>query len=80
MKMNRKPGGEFWQHVRKYLTVHLTKIRGLSPRTVDVYRQSIAAYCSFLKEKSGTAFSKVSFEHLTRDSIMKFIRWLREEK
>ena len=37
-------------------------------------------YCSFLKEKNGTEFSRVSFEHVTRDSVMKFIYWLRDEK
>jgi len=71
---------QFWQYVRDYLTVNLPKIRSLSPKTVDSYRQSIATYCSFLKEKSGTAFSHVSFEQITRDSVINFIRWLREEK
>jgi integrase/recombinase XerD len=80
MTGNRKPGDQFWQHVRNYLTVNLPRIRGLSPRTADSYRQSIAMYCSFLKEKGGTEFSKVSFEHVTRDSVIKFIRWLRDER
>jgi integrase/recombinase XerD len=80
MTRNRKPGDQFWQHVRNYLTVYLPRIRGLSPRTVDSYRQSIAMYCSFLKEKSATEFSRVSFEHVTRDSVVKFIRWLRDER
>jgi site-specific recombinase XerD len=66
--------------VRDYLTVNLPKIRGLSPRTVDSYRQSIATYCSFLKEKSGTEFSRMSFERFTRDSVVKFIRWLHDER
>lgn len=80
MTRNRKAADQFWQHVRNYLTVNLPKIRGLSPRTVDSYRQSIATYCSFMKEKNGTEFSKLSFEHVTRDSAVKFIRWLRDER
>jgi len=80
MKGNRKSGRQFWQYVRDYLTVNLPRIRCLSPRTVDSYRQSIALYCLFLKEQSGIEFSNVSFQHLTRDSVAKFIQWLRKER
>jgi site-specific recombinase XerD len=34
-------------------------------------------YCSFLKEHNGTDFSKISFDHVTRASVMEFVRWLR---
>ena len=34
-------------------------------------------YCNFLKEQIGIKFSVVSFDHITRDSIMQFIQWLR---
>ncbi len=80
MTRNRKPGQQFWQYVRNYLTVHLPRIRCLSPRTVDTYRQSIAMYCSFLKDQSRIEFSKVSFENVTRDSVLKFIQWLRDKR
>jgi len=80
MARNKKQGDQFWQHVRNYLTIYLPRIRDLSPRTVDSYRQSTAMYCSFLKEKSGIAFSQVSFDNVNRDSVVKFIRWLHEEK
>jgi len=77
MTRNRSSGQEFWKYVRNYLTVYLPRIRCLSPRTIDSYRQSISMYCTFLKEQSSLEFSKVSFEHVTRDSVIKFIRWLR---
>lgn len=80
MTRNRKPGQQFWQYVRDYLTVNLPRIRCLSPRTVDSYRQSIAIYCLFLKEQSGIEFSRVSFEHVTRNSVVRFIQWLRDER
>ncbi|MEW6365210.1 MAG: site-specific integrase [Acidobacteriota bacterium] len=69
---------ELWKYVRRYLTMYLPKIRGLSPRTVESYRQSIAMYCLFLKEASRISFAKTSFDHVTRDSVMKFIQSLRE--
>ena len=77
MTGNNTSGKEFWKCIRNYLTLYLPKIRCLSPRTIDSYRQSITLYCSFLKDQSNLNFSKVSFEHITRDSVMKFIQWLR---
>jgi len=66
-----------WKHVRRYLTVYLPRIRGLSPRTVESYRQSIGMYCRFLKEASRISFANISFDHVERDSVMNFIQSLR---
>lgn len=77
MSSNSESGQELWKYVRSYLTVYLPRIRGLSPKTLDSYRQSISMYCLFLKEESGIAFSQTSFDHVTRDSVMKFIQSLR---
>lgn len=77
MTKNNTSEKEFWKYIRSYLTIYLLKIRCLSPRTIDSYRQSITLYCSFLKEQDNLDFSKVSFEHITRDSVLKFIQWLR---
>jgi len=76
MAGNNTSEKEFWKYIRNYLTVYLPKIRCLSPKTIDSYRQSITLYCSFLKEQDNLDFSKVSFEHITRDSVLKFIHWL----
>ena len=80
--MNKKKGSPdpFWQYVRNYLTVNLMKIRGLSRRTVDSYRQSLSMYCTFLKEKRGVEFSQASFELLTQESVTEFVTWLRTKK
>ncbi|MCF6334170.1 MAG: site-specific integrase [Spirochaetales bacterium] len=78
MAVNNTSEKEFWKYIRNYLTVYLPKIRCLSPKTIDSYRQSITLYCSFLKEKSNIDFSKVSFENITRDSVLNFIHWLHD--
>lgn len=77
MRTNRKNGKEFWQYVRDYLTVYLPKIRSLSTKTIDSYTQSLAAFCSFLSEENRIKLSGVTFEHVTRESIKKFIQTLR---
>lgn len=73
------PKGEqlLWRYLRSYLTVYLPRIRGLSPNTVNSYRQSISLYCLFLKEERNVGFSESSFDHVTRESVSGFIESLR---
>jgi len=78
--MRRSKTGEdqlLWKYIRSYLTVHLPRIRGLSPNTISSYRQSISLYCLFLKEERGIGFSKASFDHVSRESVSGFIQSLR---
>ena len=78
MDKSRGSGHELWKYVRSYLTVYLPRIRNLSPRTVESYRESILMYCLFLKEASRIDFAKTSFDHVTRNSVMEFVQWLRK--
>ena len=77
MRGSEPSGQELWKYVRSYLTVYLPRIRGLSPKTIDSYRQSMSMYCSFLKEHNGIDFSKISFDHLRRESVVEFVHRLR---
>jgi integrase/recombinase XerD len=78
MDKHSRSSQELWKYVRSYLTVYLPRIRGLSPRTVESYRESISMYCLFLKEDSRIDFSKLCFDHVTRDSVLKFVQSLRK--
>ncbi len=78
MDKNSKSAQELWKYVRSYLTVYLPRIRGLSPRTIESYRESISMYFLFLKQANRLDFSKISFDHVTRDSVMKFVQSLHD--
>ena len=78
MTKNSTSGLQFWKCVREYLTVHLTKIRCCSAHTVDSYRRSIGMYCDFLEAQHRIKFANVSWDHFTRDSVIKYIQWLRQ--
>ena len=78
MTGNSTSGQQFWKCVREYLTVHLPKIRCCSVHTVDSYRRSIGRYCEFLKAQHRIKFANVSWDHFTRDSVIKYIQWLRQ--
>ena len=78
MTGNSAPGQQFWKYVREYLTVQLPKIRCCSVHTVDSYRRSIGMYCDFLKAQHRIKFANVSWDHFARDSVIKYIQWLRQ--
>ena len=78
MTGNSMHGQQFWKCVRDYLTVHLPKIRCCSVHTVASYRQSIGMYCEFVKARHRIKFANVCWDHFTRDSIIKYVQWLRE--
>ena len=78
MTGNSAPGQQFWKYVREYLTVHLPKIRCCSVHTVDSYRRSIGMYCEFLEAQHRIKFANVSWDHFARDSVIKYIHWLRQ--
>ena len=67
---------QFWRLVRDYLTVHMPRIRGLSAHTVASYGQSIRSFCVFLEEHHEIKFSNISFDHLSRESVTRYIQWL----
>ena len=78
MTANSSQGQQFWKCVREYLTVHLPKIRCCSVHTVDSYRRSIGMYCEFLKAQHRIKFANVSWDHFARDSVIKYLQWLRQ--
>lgn len=78
MAKNSPSGQHFWKCVRDYLTVHLPKIRCCSVHTVESYRRSIGMYCEFLKAQHRIKFANVSWDHFTRDAVIKYLQWLRE--
>lgn len=80
MNNRKKHDQVFWKFVRSYLIVYMPKIRCLSPKTIESYSQSISQYCLFLKERFKIEFSKVTFEHITRESVKEFIQWLCVER
>jgi len=77
MDRSNQSSQALWKQVRQYLTVYLPKVRGMSPRTIESYRESIAMYCRCLKETGGISFADISFDDVTRDSVMNFIQSLR---
>jgi integrase/recombinase XerD len=77
MDKHKRTGQEPWRYIRSYLTVYLPKIRGLSANTVESYKRSTAMYCLFLKEQHGVGLSKMSFDDVTRDSVMESVQSLR---
>lgn len=58
----------------------MPKVRCLSHKTIESYSQSISMFCIFLKERRKIKFSEVTFDHISRISVIEFVQWLSDER
>jgi len=79
-KNKRKNDPDFWSYARSFLHEYMPKVRNLSMKSVDTYKQSLNCYLGFLQTSCGNERRDVSFESFSRDNLKKFITWMREEK
>lgn len=80
MKSKRKFEPDFWKYARSYLHEYMPKVRNLSEKSVETYKQSLNCYLSFLKEELSTERPDVTFESFTRSNLKLFITWMGEKK
>lgn len=74
----RKSDGtaDFWGMARSYLHVYCKKVRGLSPKTVDTYREALECYLAFLSDEKGVERSSVSFDCFERELLREWLSWM----
>lgn len=80
MKYKKRNDPDFWWMARSFLHDYMTVIRNLSDKSVNAYKQSLYSYLDFLKESLGIEKPNVTFECFNRNSIKKYISWMKDEK
>lgn len=55
--------------VSGYLDQHLVRVRGLSPRTQEVYADSLLLFLQYASKEKGTAPDRLLFSDLGRELI-----------
>jgi site-specific recombinase XerD len=68
----------FFSKTREYLDNYLTVQRGKSPHTVNSYRDALTVFRRYVHEEKGLSIMKFHFEDCTRDLILDFIAYLKQ--
>jgi len=80
MKNKKMKAPDFWKMARSYLHTYMPSVQSRSDKSVAAYRDSLNKYLSFLKEKYSVENEAVTFECFSRDYLIAFIVWMKEEK
>lgn len=71
---------EFAKHLSRFLGIYLPHDRNVSPNTIASYRDTFVSFLTYLKENKHIKAEKITFEVLSRDNVVDYLRWLVEEQ
>jgi site-specific recombinase XerD len=77
--MNEK-STRFFKLVRDFLTVYLPDQKAVSANTVKSYRECLNQLLSYICDRNGTVLGKLSFEHLSRETVERYLEHLEKER
>lgn len=63
-----------------YFETYLPYSRGLSPNTINSYKQSFLLLMRFMLEKRNIAASEIKFSDLTYETLLEFLSWLENDR
>jgi site-specific recombinase XerD len=66
--------------LRDFFADHLPRIRGMSPHTVQSYRDSLALLLRFVAEKRGRPVAELDLDHFDPEQVVAFLRHLEEDR
>ena len=71
---------EFAKHLSRFLGIYLPQDRNVSPNTIASYRDTFVSFLTYLKENKHIKAEKITFEVLSSDNVVDYLRWLVEEQ
>ena len=63
-----------------YFETYLPYSRGLSPNTINSYKQSFLLLLRFMLEEKGTKADNIRFSDLNYDTLLDFFNWLERDR
>lgn len=81
--MRRDPATDtldFYSLARAYLHGYMTKVRRLSPKTVQAYRISLECFLDYLAEAEHIDRTRITFEHFDRPRLKGWLAWMSEQR
>lgn len=71
---------EFMSLLEDYFETYLPYSRGLSPNTIESYKQSFMLLLRFMHEVKGIEADDIMFSNLDYDTLLEFFNWLETER
>ena len=69
----------FFSQTLQYLKVYLPRQMGRSPETIRSYTDSLSSFRKFILYEKGISIAKFTFEQCTKELILEFLAFLREQ-
>ena len=66
--------------LREYLRNFLPRQKCVSDHTLKSYRESLNLFITYLAEQEKCSLYQITFDHITADSVERFLSWLKEER
>lgn len=79
-RKKRNEEADFWEMARSYLHSYLRKVRKVSPRTVDAYREALECYIAFLAVEKNVHRENICFDSFERIYVKDWLAWMQESK
>jgi site-specific recombinase XerD len=85
MQMKQKPINKpahkvFAACLEKYFNEYLAIERRSSRHTIRSYRDTFVLLLDYMRSVKGIRADKIEFEHINREIVISFLKWLQEEK
>ena len=78
--MSKNTNRVFLDVLSEWFGIYLPKVKGISPKTLQSYKDCFRLLFQFLNEKKQIPPDKVSFEVLDYDLVIGFLQWLEDER
>ncbi len=75
-----KRRNEFMSLLEDYFESYLPHSRGLSPNTIESYKQCFMLLFHFMSEVKGIGSAEIRFSSLNYDALLEFFNWLEKER
>ena len=66
--------------LREYLRNFLPRQKCVSDHTLKSYCESLNLFITYLAEQEKCSLYQITFDHITADSVERFLSWLKEER
>lgn len=71
---------EFSKSLTDFLARYLPGERGASKNTIVSYKDTFILFLTFLKEIQGIPAERLTFNKITKETVVEFLNWIEEEK